>query len=84
MLGFVTKDNGSATADIDGDGYELVTKTQNAWVKDPAREKEFVDLLKGGSKLVIKTPSVKGNLTTDLYSLKGLKQALDRVAKECQ
>lgn len=84
MLGFVTKDNGSATADIDGDNYELVTKTQNAWVKDPAKEKEFVDSLKGGSKLVIKTPSVKGNLTTDLYSLKGLKQALDRVAKECQ
>jgi hypothetical protein len=84
MLGFVTKDNGNATADVDGDGYELVTKAQNAWVKDPAKEKDFVDSLKGGSKLVVKAPSAKGNLTTDVYSLKGLSQALDRVTKECQ
>jgi hypothetical protein len=84
MLGFATKDNGDPSADIDGAGYELVTKTQNAWVKDPAKEKEFVDSLKRGAKLTVKAMSSKGNLTTDVYSLKGISQALDRAAKECQ
>lgn len=83
-LGYATKDNGSASADIDGDGYELVTKGNNAWVKNPAKEKEFVDALKGGSKLVVKAASAKGTSTVDSYSLKGLSDALGKVAQECK
>lgn len=84
IMGFPLKDGGSATADIDGDSFELVTKGTNAWVKNPAKEKEFVEALKSGGKLVVKAPSVKGNVTTDTYSLKGLSDALTRVQKECQ
>jgi hypothetical protein len=40
--------------------------------------------MKRGSKLIVKAPSTKGNVTTDSYSLAGLSQALDRVQKECQ
>ncbi|MBI1867990.1 MAG: hypothetical protein HYS06_06820 [Methylocystis sp.] len=83
-LGFPTKDNGAASADIDGDAFELVTKGANAWVKNPANEKELVETLKGGAKLVVKAPSSKGNVTTDTYSLKGVSQALERAQKECQ
>lgn len=84
ILGFPLKDGGAATAEIDGSSFDLVTKGTNAWVKNPAKEKEFVDTLRNGSKLVIKAPSIKGNVTTDLYSLKGLSEALTRVQKECQ
>jgi hypothetical protein len=84
ILGFPLKDGGAATAEIDGASFELVTKGTNAWVKNPAKEKEFVDALRNGSKLVVKAPSIKGNVTTDLYSLKGLAEALARVQKECQ
>ncbi|BBU63110.1 hypothetical protein MSC49_30450 [Methylosinus sp. C49] len=83
ILGFAAKDGGGASADIDGDNFELVTKGSNAWVKNPAKEKEFVDALKSGTKLVVKAPSAKGNVTTDTYSLKGLSDALGRVQKEC-
>jgi len=83
ILGFASKDGGAASADIDGDNFELVTKGSNAWVKNPAKEKEFVEALKNGSKLTIKAPSAKGNVTTDSYSLKGLSDALGRVQKEC-
>lgn len=83
ILGFAAKDGGAASADIDGDNFELVTKGSNAWVKNPAKEKEFVEALKNGSKLVVKAPSAKGNVTTDTYSLKGLSDALGRVQKEC-
>ncbi|WP_036291374.1 invasion associated locus B family protein [Methylosinus sp. PW1] len=83
ILGFAAKDGGAASADIDGDNFELVTKGSNAWVKNPAKEKEFVEALKSGTKLVVKAPSAKGNVTTDTYSLKGLSDALGRVQKEC-
>lgn len=84
ILGFPLKDGGAASAEIDGASYELVTKGNNAWVKNPAKEKEFVDAMRNGSKLVIKAPSIKGNVTTDTYVLKGLSDALARVLKECQ
>ncbi|ATQ66848.1 hypothetical protein CQW49_02265 [Methylosinus trichosporium OB3b] len=83
ILGFPLKDGGAATAEIDGKSFELVTKGSNAWVKNPAKEKEFVDTMKSGGKLSIKAPSIKGNVTTDVYALKGLAEALARVQKEC-
>ncbi len=83
-LGYGTKDGGGAMADVDGDMFELVTKGTNAWVKNPAKEKEFVESLKNGSKLVVKASSSKGTTTVDSYSLKGLSDALARVAQECK
>ncbi len=83
-LGYATKDGSGASADIDGDSWELITKGTNAWVKDQNKEKEFVGALRGGSKLVVKASSAKGTSTTDSYSLKGLAEALNRVVQECK
>ncbi len=83
-LGYATKDGSAATAEIDGNSWELVTKGTNAWVRDQAKEKEFVGALRGGSKLVVKAGSSKGTTTTDVYTLKGLSDALARVAQECK
>jgi hypothetical protein len=52
-------------------------------VKNPAEEAQFVDVLKKGSKLIIRASSLKGQMTIDSYSLAGLSQALERVQKEC-
>jgi hypothetical protein len=83
-LGYPTKDGSSASAAIDGDDWDLITKGTNAWVKDQSKEKEFVGALRGGSKLVVKAASGKGTSTTDTYQLKGLSDALARVAQECK
>jgi hypothetical protein len=83
-LGYPTKDNSAAVADIDGDTFELVTMGATAWLKNPAKEKEFVEALKGGANLVVKASSAKGTATTDTYSLKGLSEALARVQQECK
>jgi hypothetical protein len=84
IMGFAMKDNAEAKAEIGNANYELVAKGTNAWVKNPAKEPQFIDDLKKGSKLVVKAASIKGSQTTDSYSLAGLSQALDRVHKECQ
>lgn len=83
-LGYPTRDGSAASADIDGDAWEMITKGTNAWVKDQAKEKEFVGALRGGAKLVVKAASAKGTTTTDTYSLKGLGDALARVVQECK
>jgi invasion protein IalB len=83
IMGFPMKDNSDAQAEIGTTRFELIAKGTNAWVKNPAEEGQFIDTMKKGTKLVIKAASIKGNTTTDSYSLAGLSQALDRVHKEC-
>ena len=84
IMGFPLKDGGDAKADIGETGFDLVAKGTSAWIKNAAEERQFVEVLKKGSRLVVKAPSLKGNVTTESYSLSGLSQALERVGKECQ
>ncbi len=83
IMGFPMKDGGDAQADVAGTSFDLVAKGTNAWVKNPAQEAEFINAMKKSAKLVVKATSIKGNMTTDSYSLAGLSQALERVQKEC-
>ncbi|ACB97041.1 hypothetical protein [Beijerinckia indica] len=83
IMGFPMKDGSSAKAEIGNARFDLVVKGTNAWVKNPAEETPFIEALKRGSKLVISAPSIKGHVTTDIYSLGGLSQALERVQKDC-
>ena len=83
-MGFPVKENATtATAEIGSAHYELVLKGTYAWVKNPAEELAMMDTLRKGAKLVVKVPSIKGNVTTDTYSLTGLGQAWDKVQKDC-
>ena len=82
-MGFAMKDNSDAKAEIGNTTFDLICKGANAWVKNAAREGEFIEAMKRGSKLVIKASSVKGNVSTDSYSLAGLSEALARVQKDC-
>jgi invasion associated locus B (IalB) protein len=43
-----------------------------------------VDAMRKGADMVVKSESARGTKTTDTYSLKGIAQALDRVADECK
>jgi flagellum-specific peptidoglycan hydrolase FlgJ len=83
IMGFPMKDGAEARAEVGNTGFELVAKGPNAWVKNPAEETQFIDAMKKSAKLVVKASSIKGNSTTDSYSLAGFSQALDRVLKEC-
>jgi len=40
--------------------------------------------MRKGADLTIKGTSSRGTSSTDTYSLKGLSQAMDRVAQECK
>ena len=84
IMGFPVKENGEAEAKIGATNFDLVTKGSNAWIKNPSDEAKFVEALKHAGKLIVKAPAARGPATTDLYSLAGIKPALERVAKDCK
>ncbi len=84
IMGLPLKEgSGDAKAEVGSTTFDLVTKGQNAWMKNAAQEGQLIDVMKKHGRLVVKAPGAKGSLATDAYSLSGLGQALDRVAKDC-
>ena len=85
IMGFPLKDGAiDGGADINGTKFDLIAKGEDAWVKNAAEEAQVIETMRKGSRLVVKAPSKRGNVTTDSYSLAGFSQALDKVAKSCQ
>ncbi|MBP2150177.1 MULTISPECIES: invasion associated locus B family protein [Xanthobacter] len=83
-VGFPLKEGSDATLTVGNATLQLYTKDQGAWVRNVADESKLVDAMKRGKDLTVASTSLRGNVTTDKYSLVGLAQALDRVAQECK
>jgi hypothetical protein len=84
IIGYPFKPGTEASATIGSTSYALYTQQDGAWIKNAAEEAQMVDAMRAGQTAVVKGVSAKGTQTTDTFSLKGLSQALDRVAQECK
>lgn len=84
IMGYPLKSGSDAAASVDGTRFVLQTRADNAWVKNAGEEGRLVDSMRHGSEVVITGVSTRGTQTTDHYSLKGITQALERVARECR
>jgi invasion protein IalB len=63
--------------------FGMYTQNDGAWIKNAAEEAQMVDAMRKGTDMVVHGLSTRGTKTTDTYSLKGISNALDRVAQEC-
>jgi hypothetical protein len=84
IIGYGFKPNTDATAEVGGASFAMYTQNDGAWIKNAAEESRLVEAMRKGAELTVKGTSSRGTLTTDVYSLRGLGQALDRVAQECR
>jgi len=84
IVGYPQKPGVDATATIGSASYVMYTQNDGAWVKNAAEEAQMVETMRKGAELVVKSMSTHGTKTTDTYSLKGLGEALDKVAQECK
>jgi len=84
IVGYPQKSGQDATATIGSANYVLYTQNDGAWVKNAAEEPKMVEAMRKGHDMVIKSVSTSGTKTTDTYSLKGVSDALDKVAEECK
>ena len=84
IVGYPQKPGHDAAATVGSANYVMYTQNDGAWVKNAAEEAQMVEAMRKGADLVIKSESARGTKTTDTYSLKGMAQALDKVAEECK
>ncbi len=84
MVGYPFKTSSEATAQVGGTTFQLYTQGDGAWIKNAAEEAHMIDAMRAGDSAVVKGTSAKGTESVDTYSLKGLIEALDRVAQECK
>jgi invasion protein IalB len=84
IVGYPQKPGVDASAVVGSATYVMYTQNDGAWVKNAAEEAQMVEAMRKGSDMVIKSVSTHGTKTTDSYSLKGISDALDKVAEECK
>jgi hypothetical protein len=84
MIGYPLKPGSEGSLEVAGNRYAMYTQGDGLWIKNAAEEEKMVDALRKGSEVTIKGVSSRGTETTDTYSLKGLAQALDRLAQDCK
>jgi invasion protein IalB len=84
LTGYAFKPQSEATATIGGASYALYTQNDGAWIKNAAEEARMVEAMRKSADLVLKATTSKGTETIDTFSLKGMAEALNRVAQECK
>ena len=84
LIGYGFKPNTDATLEVAGASFPMYTQSDGAWLKNAAEESRLVDAMRKGSDVTVKGVSARGTTTRDVFSLKGLGQALDKVGAECQ
>ncbi len=84
IIGYPFKPGFDASAQIGSTTFSLYTQQDGAWIKNATEEAQMVDAMRTGDTAIVKGESAKGTQTTDTYNMKGVSQALDRVAQECK
>ena len=84
MIGYALKPGSESTLEVGGATYAMYTQGDGLWIKNAAEEERMVDAMRKSPDAVIKGMSAKGTATIDTFSLKGLAQALDRLAQDCR
>ncbi len=83
MIGYALKPGSESTLEVGGASYAMYTQGDGLWIKNAAEEERLVEAMRKAADVTVKGVSTKGTETVDVFSLKGLSQALDRVAQDC-
>jgi invasion protein IalB len=84
MIGYALKPGSESTLEVGGASYAMYTQGDGLWIKNAAEEERMVEAMRKAADATIKGLSAKGTETIDVFSLKGLSQALDRLAQDCR
>ena len=84
MIGYALKPGSESTIEVGGASYAMYTQGDGLWIKNAAEEGRMVDAMRKAPDATVKGVSAKGTETTDVFSLKGLAQALDKLAQDCR
>ena len=84
MIGYALKPGSESSLEVGGSSFAMYTQGDGLWIKNAAEEEQMVSAMRKSAEATVKGISAKGTETTDVFSLKGLAQALDRLAQDCK
>jgi invasion associated locus B (IalB) protein len=84
MIGYAIKPGSESTLEVGGASYAMYTQGDGLWIKNAAEEDQMVQAMRRAADATVKGVSAKGTETMDTFSMKGLSQALDRIAQDCK
>jgi hypothetical protein len=84
MIGYTLKPGSESTLDVGGASYGMYAQGDGLWIKNAAEEERMVDAMRKAADVTVKGVSAKGTETIDTFSMKGLAQALDKLAQDCR
>jgi hypothetical protein len=84
MIGYTLKPGSESTLEVGGASYAMYTQGDGLWIKNAAEEERMVDAMRKAADVTVKGMSAKGTETIDTFSMKGLTQALDKLAQDCR
>jgi hypothetical protein len=84
MIGYALKPGSESSLEVGGSAYAMYTQGDGLWIKNAAEEEQMVAAMRKSAEVTVKGVSAKGTETVDVFSLKGLSQALDRLAQDCK
>jgi hypothetical protein len=84
MIGYALKPGSESSLEVGGASYAMYTQGDGLWIKNAAEEKRMVEAMRKSADATVKGVSAKGTETIDTFSLKGLAQALDKLAQDCR
>ena len=84
MIGYALRPGSESTLEVGGATYAMYTQGDGLWIKNAAEEERMVEAMRKAADVVVKGVSAKGTETSDTFSMKGLSQALDRLAQDCR
>ena len=84
MIGYALKPGSESSLEVGGSSFAMYTQGDGLWIKNAAEEEQMVSAMRKSAEVTVKGISAKGTETTDVFSLKGLAQALDRLAQDCK
>lgn len=84
MIGYTLKPGSEGSIEIGNAKYAMYTQGDGLWIKNAAEEDRLVEALRKGADATVKGVSGRGTETTDTFALRGLAQALDKIAQSCR
>jgi len=86
--GYPYKDGSTVQIRVGNDIFTAFTKTTGtaggAWIQQGSDEVHLIEAMRHGISMVVTGTSRRGTKTTDTYSLAGIADALEAIAKACR
>jgi hypothetical protein len=81
--GYEFKEGDAPTVSVGDASFEMFTRGDKAFLRDPEDEKRLLDRMKAGATMTVTGESKDGQQTTDNYSLFGLTASVNKLNEEC-